>query len=468
MRTNSLVPKGDSLRAAVRAAGSNPLALGIGAAGVGGLALLFRRMSLRRAVCTNLNAGRRGGEWIHMNAAGASPQPDSVHSVMVAHLERERSVGAYAAAPEAERPEADARLALAGLLNCDRDEIALAESAQRAWALCFSSLALTDGDRILCFTDEYAGNAVAMLQAVKRTGCSLDVLPMRDDGILDLDALRHALETPPSPLARRCRTVVCLTHVASAGSLVQPAAEVGALAKRHGALFLLDACQSIGQLPVDVRALKADFACGTGRKWLRGPRGTGFLYCRRGALNGDEPLVGEPATIDHTSVRWTSRGSYALQPDASRYEMWESSLASRAGLAAAVRLCSAVGPDQVHARSRALAARLRAGLEKLGASRLVLCDAPPSFDEAVAARLGASRCAHVTFEAESTLRMPASDIHAALLRMRIGASVSPPTHSFDERQWARPKVVRLSPTYFNTEQEVDEVIAAVGDILRRA
>ena len=228
--------------------------------------------------------------FIHMNAAGASPTSAASHEALVRHLEREREVGPYAAAAEmAACSQADAKQALAQLINCDADEVALADSAQRAWAYAFTSLALSSHDRVLCFEDEYAGNAVAFLQASKRTGASLEVLPMRADGIVDVDALRAALATPPPPHAIARRTVVALTHLATGGSIIQPAAAVGALAKAHDALFLLDTCQTIGAMPVDVRALHCDFACGTGRKWLRGPRGTGFLYARRDVLLGVGP-----------------------------------------------------------------------------------------------------------------------------------------------------------------------------------
>lgn len=398
-----------------------------------------------------------GDEIIHMNAAGASPSPAACHDAVIAHLERERSIGAYAAAAEAEAsPEADAHAAIARLLRCDSDEIALAESAQRAWALAFSSISLGARDRILAFEDEYAGNAVAFLQSAKRTGCTLEVLPMRADGIVDIDALRIALESPPHAGGR---TVVALTHIASGGSIIQPAERVGALAKSHGALYILDACQSVGAMPVDARALKADFLCGTGRKWLRGPRGTGFLYARKAALTGSEPLVGEPSTIDHTSVTWTSRETYALAPDARRYEMWESAHAARIGLAAAAAFCDDVGPAFIQQRSAELAQRLRSGLSQLPG--VVLRDVPPSFDEVTAAELGAARCAHVAFEAESTLGLSATQLHAVLLAGKIGASVSPATHTFDDGLWKRPRVVRISPTYFNTEEEIDAVLAAV-------
>ena len=412
--------------------------------------------SVRRRLISYVGSGSDG--FIHMNAAGASPSPQACHAAMVKHLEREREIGAYAAAAEAASShEADAHSALAKLLGCDKDEIALAESAQRAWALAFSSLAFGSGDRILAFEDEYAGNAVAFLQAAKQTGCALEVLPMRADGIVDMDALQAALQAAPRHGGGR--TMVALTHVASGGSIVQPAARVGELAKAHGALYLLDACQSVGAMPVDARALRADFLCGTGRKWLRGPRGTGFLYARRAALNGDEPLVGEPSTIDHVSVSWTSRDTYVMAPDARRYEMWESAIAARSGLAAAVTFCDHVGPAFILERATALAQRLRTGLASIDG--VVVRDAPPSFDEATAAALGASRCAHVTFEAESTRGVSAAHLHAALFARRIGGSISPSTHTFDETLWKRPRVVRLSPSYFNTEVEVDAVISAV-------
>jgi len=290
-------------------------------------------------------------------------------------------------------------------------------------------------------------------------GCELDVLPMRADGIVDVDALRCALERPA---AAGGRTLVALTHVQTDSSILQPAAQVGSLAKAHGALYLLDACQSVGALPVDFRHLRADFACATSRKWLRGPRGTGFLYARKASL-ASETLVGEPSCIDHCSVEWSSRYTYALAPDASRYELWEAPIAAHAGLALAVAFCREVGPERIFCRATALAARLRHGLTQIAG--VVMRDAPRCFDEDAAAALGAGRCAHVTFEAESTLGLSSAQIHRELLARKTGTSVSGSRHTFDDRSWSRPAVVRMSPTYFNTEEEVDLVLRAVREIL---
>lgn len=415
--------------------------------------------------------GAAAQTWIHLNAAGSSPASDASHAATICHLELEKEMGGYAAASAA---PADAHGAIARLLNCSAAEIALADSAQQAWARAFYSLNFRAGDRILCFENEYGGNAVAFLQAQQRCpGLDLEVLPMRSDGIIDVSALKTALfqtsgEAAPSAAAPP-RVLVALTHVQTGSSIVQPAAAVGALCAQHGALYLLDACQSIGQLPVDVQAIGCTFASGTGRKWLRGPRGTGFLYVRLDALQRAPGaarctgLLGEPPMIDHAAARWSRAREYALCPDARRYEMWERSEALRHGLMVAAHECAEIGPDAIFARARALAARLREGLARI--EGCLIRDAPLEFDETTAAALGASRGAIVTFEAESTRHRAAVTIEKALAAARIAVSVSPPTHSFDEAHWARPSVVRISPHHFNTIADVDAALEVIRDTL---
>jgi cysteine desulfurase/selenocysteine lyase len=436
-------------------------------------------------------AGIEKAGWTHLNAAGASPMPASTHDAVLKHLELECSIGGYAAAAASDG-RASARRSVALLLGASEDEIALHESAQAAWARAFSCLRFEPTDRILCFESEYAGNACAYLQAARYTGVTIDVLPMRDDGVVDIKALQKKLEErseqgsegAPAP----GRDVVALTHVQTDSSVVQPAAEVGALCRQHGAVYLLDACQSVGQLPVDARQLDCDFLCGTGRKWLRGPRGTGFLYARRDALEssprrpakrsrGDEPppsspcpplrrsesLIGEPGLVDHVSVRWLSRDSYEMAAGAKRFEMWEGNEAGHAGLAAAADLCKAIGPERIHSLSTELARRLRASL--LTINGVTLRDAPAAFDDAKASADGASRCAIVCFEAESLRGIPSATLRDELASRRIGVSVSPGTHTFDDTQWSRPPAVRASPSYFNTAAEVDALVIAVREIL---
>ncbi|CAE7597585.1 csd [Symbiodinium natans] len=381
--------------------------------------------------------------------------PDEVHQALLDHFELERHIGGYAAEAQADAREG-ARKAAAKLLGCDPEEIALTESAQSAWAKAFYSFSFREGDRIFCWASEYAGNAVAFLQAAKRHA-KLEVLPMRPDGIVDLDALEAALKSLPET----ARAVVALTHIQTNSSVVQPAAAVGKLAREHGAVFILDACQSIGQIPVDVRSLLCDFACATGRKWLRGPRGTGFLYARASALNHASGLVGEPPMIDHVSARWTQSHVYKLAPDARRYEMWETSPALHMGLKKALELCEHVGPQHIQRKSTGLAAALRQKLASIKGVRC--CDAPASLEEAQVE--GVSRCAIVTFEAFSDLGITSEAIKGALAKQRIAVSVSPPFHTFNDEDWRQPSVVRVSPSYYNDESEVDVLAQKIKGII---
>ena len=424
-----------------------------------------------------LESWRRGikswdqGGWLHLNAAGASPCSQEVFDAMTQFLSKERDVGGYEAEAQYVKHGRDARQAAAELLGCDADEIALTESAQSAWAKAFTSLAFRPGDHIFCWASEYAGNAVAFVQAAKK-GVQLKVLPMRPDGVVDIESLEKALESMPSS----SRALVALTHIQTNSSVVQPAAAVGEIAKKHKAIFLLDTCQSIGQLPVNLRALGCDFACGTGRKWLRGPRGTGLLYARKSVLPQTDPqtgalryevsdvseghpsssssdLVGEPAMIDHVSASWKRSDHYELSAGARRFEMWESSPALHCGLAVAIDACRTIGPERIFQRASFLAELLRDELRQNPG--VTFGDAPAS----------AARCAIVTFEA-SQLGITADEIKQALTQRRIAVSVAPPFHTFDDSAWNSPATVRLSPSYYNTEEEIHAAAETVRDILK--
>ncbi|CAK9044669.1 unnamed protein product [Durusdinium trenchii] len=430
----------------------------------------FRAFSSPSVHPVELQQWRKGlkdwssGGWLHMNAAGASPASQEVHDATSKMLQQERELGGWAASYEAEaryrQHGRDARQAAAELLGCDAEEIALTESAQSAWAKAFGCLDFRPGDRIFCWASEYAGNAVAFLQA-KKKGAQLKILPMQADGTVDVQSLCRELESPSSS-----RSVVALTHVQTNSSIIQPAARVGEIAKRFNAIFLLDTCQSIGQLPVDVRSLNCDFACGTGRKWLRGPRGTGILYARKSALPMSKDgrlehsdsvykLVGEPLMIDHVAVSWTSSETYQLSPGARRFEMWESSPALHAGLAAAIDVCKSIEPYRIWKRSSFLAELLRQNLRQIPGLRIR--DAPEEF--------AGQRCAIVTFEA-SQLGIASEFIKDVLAQRRITSSVAPPFHTFNEQEWARPSTLRLSPSYYNTEDEVYTVANAIREIVQ--
>ena len=235
---------------------------------------------------------------------------------------------------------------VARLIDAQPDEIALVQSATAAWNVAFSSLPLRQGQRILTARTEYISNAIALLQASERAGATLEIIEDDEHGQVDLDQLERRLDDDVA--------LVALTHIPTGGGVVNPAAEVGALTRRAGVPFLLDACQSVGQLDVDVTALGCDLLAATGRKFLRGPRGTGFLYASRAIT---EQLV--PPVLGLGAATWTSPTTWEVVPGALRFETWERSIADNLGLGAAADYALAIGLPAIEERVTALAARLR-------------------------------------------------------------------------------------------------------------
>lgn len=369
---------------------------------------------------------------LHLNNAGAALMPASVLEAQRRHLELEARVGGYEAAADAHDAVEHTYDAVAALLGCGRDEVALVENATRAWDMAFYGLPLRRGDRIVTARAAYASNFIAMLHRAERDGIHIDVVPDDEYGQVDVGALARRLDD-------RVR-LVALTHVPTNGGLVNPAAEVGRLARAAGVPFLLDACQSAGQLPLDVDALGCDLLSATGRKYLRGPRGTGFLYVRRRLLDRLDPPL-----LDLHAATWTAADRYELRDDARRFETWEGHVAGKIGLGVAVDYALAWGLDAVWERVQALAASLRTRLAEVPGVRVR--------DQ------GRVRCGLVTF---STDGPEAAALQRRLRRDGINVSVSSPASTrLDADARGLPDLVRASVHYFNTEDELDRFVAAL-------
>ncbi len=373
---------------------------------------------------------------VHLNNAGASLPPTVVTETVIAHLRREAAIGGYEAAAEAtERTEAVYEQ-LAALLRCDPAEIALVESATRAWTAAFGSLRFAKGDRILTHRVEYASNFLPMLHAAGRDGVSVELVPSRASGEIDVDALDAMIDD-------RVR-LIALTHVPSQNGLVNPAADVGRRARSAGIPFLLDACQSAGQLDLDVDALGCDVLAATGRKFLRAPRGTGFLFVRRDAL-----AWLQPEHPDLRSADWSGQRTYRLRDDARRFEQFERSVANVLGLGAAAAYARAIGLDAIEARVTGLGARLRAALDRV---RHVTVR-----DE------GTRQCAIVTFTVDGVEPEAIVDrLHDHGVNMW---PIDAATARLDLDARGLRGVVRASVHYYNTEAEIDRAAELVEDLV---
>ncbi|MBX4871118.1 aminotransferase class V-fold PLP-dependent enzyme [Rhizobium lentis] len=371
----------------------------------------------------------------HLNNAGAALMPSPVIEAVVEYLSREGEIGGYEAAAESNSLLEGTYDSLATLVNCGRDEIAIAENATIAWQRAFYSLSFGPGDRILTASAEFAANYIAFLQVAKRTGVSIEVIPNDASGVLDPDALAKMIDD-------RVR-LIAVTWIPTNGGLINPAAAIGRIARKNGILYLLDACQAAGQIPIDVNALGCDILTATGRKFLRAPRGTGFMYMRKSLLDKIEPVM-----IDLYGAPWTGPDRYELRPDARRFETWEKNYSVRLGLRAAVDYALDIGLKNIEKRCNHLSSKLREGLR--GIRAVSVHD------------LGTPLASIISFTVND---WDSSSVMAYLTGKGINVSVSPPSSTpVDAYTRQLPPVVRASPHYYNTEEEIDAFLEAIAGI----
>lgn len=367
----------------------------------------------------------------YLHNAGAALTPAPIVKAMQDYLALEAEIGGYAAASREAKRLDGVYESVARLVNASAPEIALVENATVAWQMAFYGLALTfkPGDRILTAEAEYGANYVAFLQIAQRHGVEIGVVPSDASGALDVAALEKMID----PRVK----LIAITWVPTNGGLANPAAAVGKIARAHNIPYLLDGCQAVGQMVVDVQALGCDMFSATGRKFLRGSRGSGFLYIRRALM---ERL--EPPMIDHFAAEWVARDRYELRDDARRFENWENNYAARLGLGLAVDYALEIGLEAIEARCRTLSTRLRDGLR--GIRGVTVRD------------LGPNPSAIVSFTVDG---IEATDVvaKARAADIIIGAS-DPASTRIDAERRNLPMLIRASPHYYNSEADVDRLV----------
>lgn len=372
---------------------------------------------------------------IHLNSAGAGLMPEPVLRAITGHLELEAAIGGYEAADRQTDELEGAYDTLATFLNCDRNEVAYIENATRAWDMAFYSIPFQSGDRILTAQAEYVSNYMAYLQAKKRYGVQIEVIPNDAHGQVSVDALRDMLDD-------RVR-LVAITHAPTNGGLLNPAAEIGRVTRDAGVLFLLDACQSVGQVPIDVAEIGCDMLSATGRKYLRGPRGTGFLYVRSDLISQLEPPF-----IDLHAADWTAVNEYRVRPDARRFENWETNFAGKLGLKVALEYAMQLGLEAIRERVRSLADAFR--------------DQLAGIDGVHVADDGVEKSGIVTFHMD---RIAANDVKLALREHAVNVSASELSIArLDLESRNLPSLVRASVHYYNTHDELDRACELIRSL----
>ncbi len=369
---------------------------------------------------------------IHLDNCGSALVPRAVVDTLEAHLRLESLVGGYVAQEQQSKRLSEVYHSAARLLGGKNTDYAMVGSAVDGWTKAFYSVPMAPGDNIVTAYTEYCSNYVAFLQRVRRDGIEIRVARPGADGVLDLDHLESLVDA-------RTR-LISVTHVPSSSGQVLPAEKIGEIARLHGILYLLDACQSVGQMQVNFDQIGCDMATGTGRKFLRGPRGIGFLYINEKARRLIDPVV-----LTNQAACWSATDRYDLRTDAGLFEAWERSCMNQLGLGAAFDYALGLGIDQISDRVSSLSAYVRAGLKEISG-------VTPTCQPAASAAI-------ITFNKKG---LTASDIKALMEKQGIATQVASVVHTrLDLEARGIDTTARVSPHYYNTTEELDSFLNAL-------
>ena len=371
---------------------------------------------------------------IHFNNAGASLPPDVVLETVINYLREEATLGGYETEAKYSTQLENVYTSIARLINAKKDEIAIVENASMAWHLAFNGIDFQKDDEVITSEMEYVTNLIGFLNVQKTRGIVLRIIPNDHKGNFDLQAFEAAISQKTK--------LIAITHIPSTAGNILPVAEIGRIARRNKILYLLDACQSAGHLPVDVEAIGCDMLAVTGRKYLRAPRGTGFLYVRKEVQDRLNLLF-----MDGHSVASITENDFKVRDDARRFELYEKNRALILGLGAAVDHALDIGLDKIWSRIETLSALLR--------TRLAAIDGVTVNDK------GDHLSGIVTFtvdkvdSAKVKARLAAQDINVT-----EGKAVSTLLYMNKRHLTA---VVRASVHYYNTEAEIEKFCEALAE-----
>jgi selenocysteine lyase/cysteine desulfurase len=375
---------------------------------------------------------------VHLNNAGAALVPRPVQTAILDHLALEQEIGGYEAADAREQEVRKAYAAMGRLLGARARNIALVQNSTVAFAQAISAFDFNPGDIILTSRSDYASNQIMYLSLAQRRGVEVVRAPDAPEGGIDPDSVQRLM-------GQRRPSLVALTWIPTNSGLVQPVEAIGKLCQKAGVPYLVDACQAVGQLAVDVNRIQCDYLSGTARKFVRGPRGLGFLYVSDRVLDSGA----HPTLVDMHGADWTDADTFRLNPDARRFETWESAFALVLGLGAAAEYALEAGVAVTGVRARELAEYARSELAGLPGVRVL--DRGPEL------------CAIVTIAVDG---QDTRDIKLALRARGINTS-SPHREDavIDMDEKGTASALRISPHYYNTREEIETAVDAIREIL---
>jgi selenocysteine lyase/cysteine desulfurase len=374
---------------------------------------------------------------MHLNNAGAALMPRSVLRAVCNHLEKEADLGGYEAADEAAAAVDETYVSVARLLGAQPRHIAIVENSTVAFFQALAAFDFKPGDVVVTTRNDYVSNQLAYLSLVQRCGIKVRRAADLAAGGVDPDSVRDLLKDPRARL-------LAVTWVPTNSGLIQPAQALGEIAEEASVPYLLDACQAVGELPVDVTSLRCDFLSATARKFLRGPRGIGFLYVSDRVLQRG----GYPLYIDMRGAEWKTADEFELAPDARRFENWEFAYALVLGLGEAARYAASVGVEAGGRRARELAALAREKLAALPGCRVL--------------DRGTQLAAIVTVEVDGIL---APELVTALHHRGINTAASLRWYALIDMEEKRAaSALRISPHYYNTEAEISAAVEAIASL----
>lgn len=380
----------------------------------------------------------KGTQYVtHLNNAGAALSPDPVVRAQMDYLEREAEIGGYEVNREKKEELDRLYMVAASWLNCNSSNIAYTDSATTGWLRAIYAIPFQSGDSILTSEIEYATNYLSYLHLSRQIGVRIRTIRSDEYGRVDLNHLEDQLDDSTR--------LVAITHVPTNSGIINPVEEIGKLLKGRDTWYLIDACQSAGQVPLDVQKLNCDFLSVTGRKYLRGPRSSGLLYASDRALSESTPL-----TIDLHSAEWTDAEDYQIHSDAQRFEQWEQNLSGKIGLAEAIDYYLNAGSETAFNTLAGHAELLRNQLKQM--EGITVYDA------------GGKQGGIVTFDT------PVDPFHLKeqLSQQAFNVSVSPLNSTLlDMKRRGFRDLIRASVHYYNTEEEIHKFAEMLQELIRK-